>query len=58
MKYMYIKYNKKLDKVVYNIEDKVTNNDDIVLIIKNFNREDILKFIDNIKDTLEQWTIK
>jgi hypothetical protein len=58
MQPMYIKYNSKLDKVVYNIEDVANSSDDIVLYIKNFNREQLLSFIDNVKDTMEQWTIK
>ena len=58
MQPMYIKYNSKLDKVVYNIEDVANQSDDIVLYIKNFNREQLLSFIDNVKYTMEQWTIK
>lgn len=58
MQPMYIKYNKRHNTVTYNIEDTHNTDDEIVLYIKQFNREQLLDFINNIKDTMEQWTIK
>lgn len=58
MQPMYIKYNKRYNTTTYNIDDTFNTDDEIVLYIKQFNREHLLDFINNIKDTMEQWTIK